>query len=254
MGRIHLSDKQWALIRPFLPPPARTGRPRANDRRTIEGILYILITGCRWQDLPREYGAPTTVWRRLKRWGEGGIWDLHSARSVGRFVELFVRGSEEREHLLVEGLQAEHHLHGWVGSLPDVEEVHAFKALEDPAHRRAVGRFLDLAGDRLSGGGELLTEPMLGQAVHQETEHHHQAEGDDAARLLDEDGRGQKQRILEEGESPFHAALIFVRLTHIPHVPLLNFWDSWHRRPPESHGTIGQVLGNAGRASTRRRC
>jgi transposase len=60
---------------PLLPPPARTGRPRADDRSTIEGILYILITGGRWQVLPREYGAPTTVWRRLKRWGEEGVWE-----------------------------------------------------------------------------------------------------------------------------------------------------------------------------------
>jgi transposase len=58
-----------------LPPPAPTRRPRADDRGTIEGILYILITGSRWQDLPRDYGAPTTVWRRLKRWGERGIWE-----------------------------------------------------------------------------------------------------------------------------------------------------------------------------------
>jgi transposase len=75
MGRIHLTDRQWAFIQPLLPPPARTGRPRADDRRTIEGILYVLITGCRWQDLPREYGAPTTVWRRLKQWGEAGVWE-----------------------------------------------------------------------------------------------------------------------------------------------------------------------------------
>src|SRR5258707_1434182 len=75
MARIHLTDRQWAFIRPHLPPPARTGRPRADDRRTIEGILYVLITGCRWQDLAREYGASTTVWRRLKRWGEAGVWE-----------------------------------------------------------------------------------------------------------------------------------------------------------------------------------
>jgi transposase len=75
MSRIHLTDQQWAFIQPLLPPPARTGRPRADDRRTIEGILYILITGCRWQDLPCEYGASTTVWRRLKRWGEEGLWE-----------------------------------------------------------------------------------------------------------------------------------------------------------------------------------
>ncbi|HEY7092764.1 MAG TPA: IS5 family transposase [Ktedonobacterales bacterium] len=75
MSRIHLTESQWSFIQPLLPPPARTGRPRANDRRTIEGILYVLITGCRWQDLPREYGASTTVWRRLKRWHEEGVWE-----------------------------------------------------------------------------------------------------------------------------------------------------------------------------------
>jgi len=63
-----------AFITPLLPPPARTGRPRADDRQTIEGILSILFTGCRWQDLPHEYGAPKTVWRRLKRWGAMGVW------------------------------------------------------------------------------------------------------------------------------------------------------------------------------------
>jgi transposase len=53
MSSIHLNDSQWAFIKPLLPPPARTGRPRADDRRTLEGILYILTTGCRWQELPR---------------------------------------------------------------------------------------------------------------------------------------------------------------------------------------------------------
>jgi transposase len=75
MSGIHLTESQWAFIKPLLPPPAHTGRPRANDRRTIEGVLYVLITGCRWQDLPREYGAPTTAWRRVKRWGEVGVWE-----------------------------------------------------------------------------------------------------------------------------------------------------------------------------------
>jgi len=75
MSKVHLTDRQWAFIQPLLPPPAHTGRPRADDLRTIDGILYILITGCRWQDLPQEYGAPTTVWRRLKQWGELGVWE-----------------------------------------------------------------------------------------------------------------------------------------------------------------------------------
>ncbi|HEV8194082.1 MAG TPA: transposase, partial [Ktedonobacterales bacterium] len=61
MATVHLTDEQWVLIQPFLPPPSRTGRPRADDPRTVEGILCILITGYRWQDLPREYGAAATV-------------------------------------------------------------------------------------------------------------------------------------------------------------------------------------------------
>jgi len=75
MSSIHLTESQWAFIQPLLPPPSRTGRPRADDRQTINGILHVLITGCRWQDLPRAYGAPTTVWRRLKHWGELGVWE-----------------------------------------------------------------------------------------------------------------------------------------------------------------------------------
>src|SRR6476661_4408465 len=75
MSSNQLTDQQWAFIQPLLPPRAHTGRPRADDRQTINGILYILITGSRWQDLPRAYGAPTTVWRRLKRWGEDGVWE-----------------------------------------------------------------------------------------------------------------------------------------------------------------------------------
>jgi len=43
-------DTYWATICPLLPFLARTGRPRANDRETIDGILYVLTTGCRWQD------------------------------------------------------------------------------------------------------------------------------------------------------------------------------------------------------------
>ena len=72
---ICLSEQQWERVKPLLPAPARTGRPRADDRQTVEAILYVLRTGCRWQDLPREYGAPVTAWRRLRRWEEDGVWE-----------------------------------------------------------------------------------------------------------------------------------------------------------------------------------
>jgi transposase len=69
-----LTDAQWALIQPHLPPPKKRGRPRAQDRHTINGILYVLRTGCRWHDLPPLYGSPVTCWRRLDQWQTDGVW------------------------------------------------------------------------------------------------------------------------------------------------------------------------------------
>jgi transposase len=64
------SYEQWKFIRLHLPPQPITGRKRADDRKVINGILFVLITGCRWRDMPASYGSPATAWRRLKRWSE----------------------------------------------------------------------------------------------------------------------------------------------------------------------------------------
>ncbi|MEM1547131.1 MAG: transposase [Candidatus Methanomethylicia archaeon] len=45
-----ISDGEWKLIRSLLPPRAKNGRPRINDRQVLNGILYMLVTGCRWMD------------------------------------------------------------------------------------------------------------------------------------------------------------------------------------------------------------
>lgn len=69
-----LSAKDWKLIQPLLPRKKRRGRARVDDRRTINGILFILRTGCRWKDMPRAYGAYQTCWKRLVRWQREGVW------------------------------------------------------------------------------------------------------------------------------------------------------------------------------------
>ena len=71
-----LRDDQWARIAPLLPPPKQRGRPRADDRRTINGILWVLRSGARWRDLPREFGTPSTCHRRLQEWPDQGVWEL----------------------------------------------------------------------------------------------------------------------------------------------------------------------------------
>lgn len=73
--QLTLSDSQWEQARRLLPAPNREGRPRADDRRTMDGILYILRTGAPWSDLPSEYGSPVTCWRRLAEWEASGVWE-----------------------------------------------------------------------------------------------------------------------------------------------------------------------------------
>jgi transposase len=75
-GRL-LTDAQWEKIRPLLskrPKRPHGGRPRADDRKVLEGILWMLRSGARWQDLPEEFPSPATCWRRLRDWEEQEVW------------------------------------------------------------------------------------------------------------------------------------------------------------------------------------
>ena len=77
-----VDDRLWELIAPLLPPwPTRSPGPRpVEDRRCLQGILFVLHTGIGWEDLPQElgFGAGMTCWRRLRRWTDAGIFDqLH---------------------------------------------------------------------------------------------------------------------------------------------------------------------------------
>ncbi len=69
-----LDDNRWSRIAPLLSPRPREGRPRADDRSIVNGILFVLITGCRWIDIPRRYGDDSTANRRLRRWEKLGVW------------------------------------------------------------------------------------------------------------------------------------------------------------------------------------
>lgn len=72
-----LSNPQWEVLGPLFPKQnfKKGGRPRANDRLTLEGIIWVLKTGAQWSEMPEKYGAYVTCWRRLKAWVEDGTWD-----------------------------------------------------------------------------------------------------------------------------------------------------------------------------------
>ena len=69
-----LTDEQWEYIEPLLPPHAKEGKRRADDRRTLNAILFVLKTGIPWSDLQKEYGDDSTANRRLRRWEKQGVW------------------------------------------------------------------------------------------------------------------------------------------------------------------------------------
>ena len=80
-----VSDDLWALVEPLLPPhPAQPkgGNRWCPDRPALCGIIFVLQTGRRWNDLPLELGCGSgaTCWRRLRDWQAAGVWQaLHRA-------------------------------------------------------------------------------------------------------------------------------------------------------------------------------
>ena len=65
----------WEFIKVELPQPKRTGRPRSDDRKLLNGIMFVLRTGCRWSDMPSEYGNGKTANRRFLELKELGVWE-----------------------------------------------------------------------------------------------------------------------------------------------------------------------------------
>jgi transposase len=84
MHELEITDALWERIKPLLPVVPRRrrwpGRKRHDDRACLNGILFVLTTGIRWDRLPQQlgYGSGMTCWRRLRDWTQAGVWDqLH---------------------------------------------------------------------------------------------------------------------------------------------------------------------------------
>ena len=76
-----LSDAQWALLEPLLPPPIPAGRPRTIDlREVLNAIFYVLTSGCAWHALPHDFPPEGTVRDYFHRWRRSGVWErIHNA-------------------------------------------------------------------------------------------------------------------------------------------------------------------------------
>lgn len=71
-----LNDTQWSKIRPYLPAEAKTGRSRAHGwRRILNGIFYVLQSGCSWRMLPRDLPPWKSVYHYFRLWQRTGLWE-----------------------------------------------------------------------------------------------------------------------------------------------------------------------------------
>jgi putative transposase len=72
-----IPDNLWAVIEPILhedaPPPKNPGRPRADWRRIVNGIIFRMRTSCQWNRLPKDFGDDSTVHRWFQRWCRNGV-------------------------------------------------------------------------------------------------------------------------------------------------------------------------------------
>ncbi len=70
------ADEEWVLIAPLIPPAKRGGNKRTvNEREIINGLMYILSTGCQWAALPKDLPPKSTVNDYFRRWDHDGTLD-----------------------------------------------------------------------------------------------------------------------------------------------------------------------------------
>ena len=79
-----LTDEEWALIEPFIPPAKRGGGKRTvNLREVVNGLMYVLSTGCQWRAIPKDLPPRSTVHGYLDLWSWDGTLDrIHHALYV----------------------------------------------------------------------------------------------------------------------------------------------------------------------------
>ena len=93
--RSDLTDKQWQLIEPHLPPEKERGRPRTTDlREVVNALLYMLRTGCQWDMLPEGFSTRTTVNDYFNAWKRDGTLD-----EINRVLRENIRIKEGRNRM-----------------------------------------------------------------------------------------------------------------------------------------------------------
>jgi len=74
-----LTDAQWALLAPLIPPAKLAGSPAIHDRRElVDAMLYLLRAGCAWRLLPHDFPPWRTVYHYWRVWRRQGVWETRA--------------------------------------------------------------------------------------------------------------------------------------------------------------------------------
>ena len=88
-----LTDREWSIMEPFIPPAKSGGRPRTTDmREVVNAILYVGGSGCQWRALPRDFPPASTVRGYFHDWRNAGPW-----QTMNRVLVASTRELEGRE-------------------------------------------------------------------------------------------------------------------------------------------------------------
>jgi transposase len=79
-----VTDEEWALVAPLIPPAKRGGNRRHVDvREVVNGLMYILSTGCQWRAIPKDLPARSTLYDYFELWSwDGTLERVHYALYV----------------------------------------------------------------------------------------------------------------------------------------------------------------------------
>lgn len=69
------TDEQWARVADLFPPGGRRGGQWKDHRLMLDAMLWVLLTGAPWRDLPERFGPWKTAFNRFRRWTAEGLWD-----------------------------------------------------------------------------------------------------------------------------------------------------------------------------------
>ena len=138
MSRGDLTEVEWRILRMLLPverkPEKRgRGRPPADNRNIINGILWRLRTGAPWRDVPEKYGNWNSIYRRFRRWSTSGVWESVAtalAETMAASGHYNIDSTSVRAHVSAAG--------GKGGFINELLAARGAGSQDQPRHRHAI--------------------------------------------------------------------------------------------------------------------